>query len=224
MNVQELNEELIEEIQKSADSEASQPYFYIKRLFDIVISLFTTIVLSPLMICIAVIVKLTSEGPAIYKQRRVGRGGKTFVIYKFRTMVKNADSLIKTFNKEQREDFEKNYKLSEDPRITKIGSFLRKSSLDELPQLLNILKGEMTIVGPRPVTEAEIEKYGIYAKYYYSVNPGLTGMWQVNGRSTTTYDERVMMDVDYVKGMSLINDAKLIFKTFHAVLSGKGAC
>jgi Bacterial sugar transferase. len=150
--------------------------------------------------------------------------GEEIEIYKFRSMVVDSDNFEKYFTKEQMKHFKENFKLENDPRITKIGKFLRKSSLDELPQLINIIKGQMSIVGPRPIVKDEVKKYGIYADTYFSVKPGLTGLWQVCGRSNTTYEERVQLDVKYVQNRSLLNDLKIILKTFGAVVTSKGAC
>lgn len=202
----------------------SAGYLFFKRLFDVVLSLLGIILLSPLLLVIALIVKCTSKGPAIYKHERIGLKGKKIYIYKYRSMVMDSGNFKKYFNEEQFKLFMTNFKLDNDPRITRIGMFLRKSSLDELPQLLNIFKGDMSIVGPRPIVEEELVKYGLFASTYLSIKPGLTGMWQVNGRSDTTYEERVQMDVKYVKNLSLLNDIKIIFKTFGAVLAKKGAC
>ena len=139
-------------------------------------------------------------------------------------MYEDADNLKKYFTSDLYREFKENYKLEDDPRITKTGKFLRMTSLDELPQILNILRGQMSIVGPRPVTREELSKYGRYADMLTSVKPGLTGMWQVNGRSCCSYRERVLLDMNYVHSLSIKNDWKLILRTFRAVLSGKGAC
>lgn len=138
-------------------------------------------------------------------------------------MVINAEELLNNLSPEQKEEFAKNFKLESDPRITKVGNFLRKSSLDELPQLLNILKGELSIVGPRPIVEKELKNYGIYGEKLLSVKPGLTGNWQANGRSDTTYEERVEMDMQYIDNRSIFMDIKIIFKTFSAVIKKQGA-
>lgn len=198
-------------------------YDFFKRIFDIVCSLIALIILSPVFLIMAILVKTTSEGPAFFAHKRVGKNGKEIKIYKFRSMVTNAEELIKQFTPEQKAEYEKNFKLENDPRITKVGKFMRKTSLDELPQLLNILKGDISIVGPRPVTEVETEIYGNYRDMLLSVKPGLTGFWAANGRSDTTYTRRRAMEIYYVKNRSLWLDIKIIFKTFASVFKGEGA-
>lgn len=198
-------------------------YDFVKRIADIFCSAIAIILLSPLFIIISIAIKATSEGPVIFVHKRVGKNGKEIGIYKFRSMVVNAEALIEKFTPEQKEEFQKNFKLENDPRITKIGKFLRKTSLDELPQLFNILKGDLSIVGPRPVMEVETEIYGKYKDMLLSVKPGLTGFWAANGRSDTSYKKRRAMEIYYVKNRSLLFDIKIIFKTIISVFTGKGA-
>lgn len=198
-------------------------YDFFKRIFDIVCSLVALIILSPVFLIMAILVKTTSEGPVFFAHKRVGKNGKEIKIYKFRSMVTNAEELIKQFTPEQKAEYEKNFKLENDPRITKVGKFMRKTSLDELPQLLNILKGDISIVGPRPIMEVETEIYGNYRDMLLSVKPGLTGFWAANGRSDTTYTRRRAMEIYYVKNRSLWLDIKIIFKTFVSVFKGEGA-
>ncbi len=198
-------------------------YDFVKRIADIFCSAIAIILLSPLFIIISIAIKATSEGPVIFVHKRVGKNGKEIGIYKFRSMVVNADALIEKFTPEQKEEFQKNFKLENDPRITKIGKFLRKTSLDELPQLFNILKGDLSIVGPRPIMEVETEIYGKYRDMLLSVKPGLTGFWAANGRSDTSYKKRRAMEIYYVKNRSLLFDIKIIFKTIISVFTGKGA-
>ena len=198
-------------------------YDFFKRFFDIVLSLIALILLSPIFLIIAILVKTTSEGPVIFKHKRVGLHGKEIGIYKFRSMVINAEELIKSFTPEQKEEYEKNFKLENDPRITKVGNFLRKTSLDELPQLLNILKGDISIVGPRPIMDVETEIFGNYRELLLSVKPGLTGFWAANGRSDTSYNRRRAMEIYYVKNRSLFFDIKIIFQTVISVFKGEGA-
>lgn len=200
-----------------------RPYFYFKRIFDFLASLFALIILSPVFLVLALIIKLDSKGSVFFKHKRIGKNGKYIYIYKFRTMVENAEELIQKFNKKQKEEFEKNFKLEDDPRITKVGKFLRKTSLDELPQLINILKGDMSLVGPRPVVDGEIDKYGFKKNKFLSVTPGLTGYWACNGRSDIDYDERIKMELYYVDHCSLILDIKIILKTVVAVIKKEGA-
>lgn len=198
-------------------------YDFVKRVFDIVWSLIGLIVLSPVFIILSILVKTSSEGPVFFAHKRVGKGGKTIKIYKFRSMVTNAEELIKQFTPEQKAEYEKNFKLENDPRITKVGNFMRKTSLDELPQLINILKGDISIVGPRPVMDVETQIYGNYRNMLLSVKPGLTGFWAANGRSHTTYTRRRAMEIYYVKNRSVLLDLKIIFKTFISVFKREGA-
>lgn len=198
-------------------------YSYIKRIIDIVASLIGLIIISPFFLIIMLLIKLDSKGPCFFIHKRVGKNGKEFGVYKFRTMVQNAEELLKTLTPEQEKEFKENFKMENDFRITRVGKFLRKTSLDELPQLLNILIGNMTLVGPRPVIKIELEKYGKYKNKFLSVTPGLTGYWQANGRSDTTYEERVNMDMYYIDNMSLFLDIKIVFQTVISVLKKEGA-
>lgn len=198
-------------------------YDFFKRLFDIVLSVVAIILLSPILLILFIIVKATSKGPAIYKHKRVGKDGKTIYIYKFRSMVVDADKMIHNFTPEQKAEFEKNFKLENDPRVTKIGKFLRKTSLDELPQLFNILKGDIAFIGPRPVIQAETELYGSNRELLLSIRPGLTGFWASNGRSDTSYKRRRAMELYYVKNRSFGFDIKIFFKTVISVFKGEGA-
>lgn len=198
-------------------------YDFVKRFADILCSAIAIILLSPFFIIISIAIKATSKGPVIFVHKRVGKNGKEIGIYKFRSMVMNAEALIEKFTPEQKEEFQKNFKLENDPRITKIGKILRKTSLDELPQLFNIIKGDLSIVGPRPIMEVETEIYGKYKDMLLSVKPGLTGFWAANGRSDTSYKRRRAMEIYYVKNRSLLLDIKIIFKTVISVFTGKGA-
>ncbi|MGN1300442.1 MAG: sugar transferase [Clostridia bacterium] len=203
-------------------------YIGIKRTIDVIGSLVGMVLLVPATIAIYIARKVLKEddGPIFYTQLRIGKNGKQFKLYKFRSMCMNADEKLKEYlksNEKARKEFEENQKLQHDPRITKLGNFLRKTSLDELPQMLNILKGEMSFVGPRPVVKREIEKYGESKEKLLSVKPGLTGYWQVNGRSNTTYEERMNMELYYVDNCSLWLDIKIFFKTFIAVFKKEGA-
>jgi len=203
--------------------EEKNVYKILKRTVDIIGSLLGLILLSPIFLILSIVVKADSPGPIFFAHKRLGYNGDLIRIYKFRTMVINAEELLNNLSPEQKEEFAKNFKLENDPRITKVGNFLRKSSLDELPQLLNILKGELSIVGPRPIVEKELKNYGIYGEKLLSVKPGLTGNWQANGRSDTTYEERVEMDMQYIDNRSIFMDIKIIFKTFSAVIKKQGA-
>ena len=203
---------------------ANKPvYDFVKRFADIICSAIAIILLSPFFIIISIAIKATSKGPVIFVHNRVGKNGKKIGIYKFRSMVMNAEELIEKFTPEQKEEFKKNFKLKNDPRITKIGKFLRKTSLDELPQLFNILKGDLSIVGPRPIMEVETKIYGEYKDMLLSIKPGLTGFWAANGRSDTSYKRRRAMEIYYVKNRSLVFDIKIIFKTVISVFKGDGA-
>lgn len=198
-------------------------YNFFKRSFDIISASIGILFLLPLFIVLAILVKLDSKGPIFFSHKRIGKNGKIIGIYKFRSMVSNSEEIFKNFTEEQKKEFEKNFKLDDDPRITKIGGFLRKTSLDELPQLLNIIKGDMSVVGPRPIVRAEVEKYGVCADKLFSVKPGLTGFWQTNGRSDTTYEERVQMDMYYIDNRSFLLDIRIILKTVISVIRKEGA-
>ncbi len=198
-------------------------YLVIKRILDVICALCGLILLSPLFLGIAIAIKIDSKGPVFFKHNRIGKNGKPLGLYKFRSMYENAEDMIRNFTPEQKREWKENYKLDHDPRITKVGDFLRKSSLDELPQLLNIIKGELSIVGPRPVIQEELEKYGKNKEKFLSVTPGLTGYWQAYARSDVDYDKRMQMELYYVDNASFWWDIKIIFATFGAVLKGKGA-
>lgn len=197
---------------------------FLKRFFDIILSSVSLILLSPVFLIISLIIKLDDpKGGVFFAHRRVGKNGKEIDIYKFRSMVHNAEELIERFTPEQKEEYHKNFKLDHDPRITRVGKFLRRTSLDELPQLLNIFLGQLSVVGPRPVLEEETQLYGDNRDLFLSVRPGLTGYWAVNGRSTIDYDERIRLELYYVEHRSLLLDIKIIFKTFAAVFRCDGA-
>lgn len=200
-------------------------YAFFKRLFDIVVSFVATIIISPLLIILWLLVKLTSKGPGIYTSIRVGKNGKKFKFYKFRSMVVNAEEMKKDLMNQNEMKDGVYFKMKDDPRITKIGKFLRKTSLDELPQLFNILKGDISIVGCRPCLVEEYEKMSEYQKQRFLVPAGLTGEWQVRARSTSSsFEEVVKYDLDYIQNKrGFWYDIKLIFLTIGVVLSGKGA-
>jgi len=202
-------------------------HYSFKRAFDICFSLLALIVGFPLFLAVGIAVRLSSKGNIIYSHERIGRGGKPFRCYKFRTMYPDADQRLKEIllkDSALREEWEKSHKLKHDPRITKVGAFLRKTSLDELPQFWNVLRGDLSVVGPRPVVRAEVQRYlGARAPLILSVRPGLTGLWQVSGRSNTSYEIRLTMDEEYVRAQSLLLDLKLIAKTIPAMLFTRGA-
>ena len=201
---------------------------FIKRFIDIVGALIGCILLIPITIGVYIARKILHEddGPMFYEQLRIGKNGKTFRIYKFRTMVIGADEKLKKIleeNEELRKEYEENRKLKNDPRITKIGAFLRKTSLDEWPQFINVLKGDMSLVGPRPYLINEKNDMGIYYSYIIKIKPGITGLWQVSGRSECTFKERLDLDLDYYKNMSLKQDAKILKDTVVKVFKREGA-
>ena len=198
-------------------------YKLIKRLFDFCAALIGSIITLPFFIIIAIAIKLDSKGPVFFIHHRVGKNGKALPILKFRTMIVGAENMIKDFTPEQKKEWETNFKLEHDPRVTKIGHFLRKTSIDELPQLYNILAGQLSVVGPRPVTKEEIEKYGKNKDKILSVTPGLTGWWACNGRSNIDYQERMELELYYVDHASLLLDLKIILKTVKITLSHEGA-
>ncbi|MEH0876419.1 undecaprenyl-phosphate galactose phosphotransferase WbaP [Pectobacterium cacticida] len=198
---------------------------FVKRGFDIFGSLAIVIILSPVLITLFYLVS-KDGGNAIYGHERIGRNGKKFKCLKFRSMVKNSQAVLRELlenNPEARAEWEKDFKLKNDPRITKVGKFIRKTSLDELPQLFNVLKGEMSLVGPRPIVDEELERYAGEIDYYLMAKPGMTGLWQVSGRNDVDYDTRVYFDSWYVKNWSLWNDIAILFKTINVVLKRSGA-
>lgn len=198
-------------------------YRIVKRILSILCSVISIIVLSPLFIIISLVVKISSKGSVFFIHERIGFQGKKFKLIKFRTMVDNAEDMIASFNPEQKKEWEENFKLKDDPRITKIGKFLRKTSLDELPQLINILKGDMSFVGPRPIVEDELSWYGDNKEKLLSVKPGLTGWWAVNGRSDVPYPERCDFELYYVDRVSFGFDLLILVKTLGAIVRKDGA-
>lgn len=203
------------------------PNLYVKRAFDLFLSLLLSPIVLVVTIVVSVLIKLETRGPVFFTHLRVGQGGKLIRVYKFRTMYQDAqDRLGKLLEEKEdlRIEWEKYRKLKEDPRVTKIGRFLRKTSLDELPQIFNVIKGDMSLVGPRPVTQEELERYyREFAQIYKMVKPGITGYWQVSGRNEVDYDVRVAMDTFYVVNWSLWLDIYILIKTLWVVLKGKGA-
>lgn len=198
----------------------------LKFVFDWVLTFFGTLAISPILLAIALWIYHDSPGPVLFKHRRVGRNGREFNCYKFRSMCVDADVRLKELlakNPAAREEWNRDFKLKNDPRVTKSGHFLRRTSLDELPQIFNVLKGEMSLVGPRPIVAAEVPRYGKFIQDYYMVRPGITGMWQTSGRSDIDYAERVAMDSWYVRNWNIWFDAVLLWRTFSVVFSKKGA-
>ncbi len=198
----------------------------LKRLMDIAIIIVALPLILPVFIILMFLTKITSKGPIFYGHERVGKNGKPFKCLKFRSMNINSQEMLEKIlatDPVRRAQWEKDRKFEDDPRVTKFGKFLRKTSLDELPQLINILIGQMSFIGPRPVTEPELEKYGKYKNYVLSVSPGLSGMWQISGRSDTGYEERIQFDTYYIQNWSIWLDIWILIKTFWVVLEGKGA-
>ena len=198
----------------------------IKRLMDFVAATHRWHPAVPLFFYLAFAVKMSSRGPIIYGHERIGRYGRRFKAWKFRTMFQDSNLVLEQYledNPDMKEEWERDHKLRYDPRITRIGRFLRKTSLDELPQLWNVIRGDMSLVGPRPIVTEEIEKYGPYFGLYTMVKPGITGLWQVSGRNNTTYEERVQLDAYYVRNWSPWVDAFLLLKTIRIVLFAQGA-
>ena len=223
LNVEQYSSVKIAEREKVV-VKGGKVYAFFKRTFDIVCSLLAIIILSIPMLIIGLLVITTSKGPMIYSSKRVGKNGKIFNCYKFRSMVKGAEEKLPELLNKNEVKGGITFKMKNDPRITKFGKFIRKTSIDELPQLFNILKGDMSIVGPRPCTTREFELYDENDKQRLLVPQGLTGEWQANGRSETTFEEMIDMDLDYIQNKrSFWYDLKLIFKTILVVLFGKGA-
>ena len=199
---------------------------FFKRLLDLFIIFVFSPIIIPIMLILSILTKITSKGPVFYGHPRIGKDGKPFKCWKFRSMCINSQEILKEIletNPQMRAEWEKDHKFVNDPRVTKFGKFLRKTSLDELPQLINIFLGQMSFIGPRPVTEEELYKYGEYKDYVLSVTPGLSGMWQVSGRSDTGYEERVFFDTYYIQNWSVWLDIWILIKTIWVVLNRKGA-
>jgi Undecaprenyl-phosphate galactose phosphotransferase WbaP len=198
----------------------------IKRVLDLSIVVTGGILILPFLLLIALIIKLSSPGPVLYGHKRLGQNGKHFIVYKFRSMVIDSQERLQKLleqDPEIKKEWEKNHKLQNDPRITGVGKFLRRTSIDEFPQLINILKGEMSLVGPRPIVDDEVNKYGEDFNWIFSAKPGLTGLWQVSGRSETDYPARVSYDAYYLRSWSVWLDLWILFVTLGAVLRGRGA-
>jgi lipopolysaccharide/colanic/teichoic acid biosynthesis glycosyltransferase len=194
----------------------------LKRCLDIFLSIMMILILSPLLFLTALLIKIEDRGPIIYRQQRVGIKGKRFIMYKFRSMITNADRIRDELN-DLNETQSIIFKIRKDPRLTRTGRIIRKLSIDELPQLFNILKGDMSIVGPRPPLPSEVSKYRLRDLKRLDVTPGLTCFWQVSGRSNINFDGQVDLDLQYIESQSIWTDIKLLFKTIPAVLTGKGA-
>ena len=202
-------------------------YFFVKRLFDILMAIIGIIVMIPIALLVKISYMLTGDFDSIfYKQKRIGKNGEEFDFYKFRSMIPNADKVLKELLKNDKKlakEYKINKKLEHDPRVTKMGNILRKTSLDELPQVLNIIKNDMSVIGNRPYLPREKEDMGIYYNDIIKTKPGLTGLWQVSGRSNTTFEERLKIEQEYSNSYGFRLDVKIFFKTFEAVFKHKGA-
>ena len=224
-----MNNEVVlkSELMSSGTSIKNYIFLGVKRLFDIIVALIGCIALLPLMLIVKICNIISGDlNPIFFSQNRIGKNGKEFKFYKFRSMIPNADeALFKLLEKnpERAKEYKLNKKLENDPRITKIGNVLRKTSLDEVPQMINVLKGDMSLIGPRPLIEGELDLHNGDHELYESVRPGITGWWACNGRSATTYEERLKLEYYYVQNMSLKLDIKCIIKTVLAVIKKDGA-
>ena len=202
-------------------------YRVMKRLVDLTICVLVSPIAALVCALIALAVRLDSRGPVFYQHRRIGRNGTVFGMWKFRTMCENADAALDEYllqTPESMKEWSANHKLKHDPRVTRIGAFLRRTSLDEVPQIWNVLNGTMSFVGPRPIVHAEIHRYGIHFSYFIYMKPGVTGLWQVSGRSALSYDDRVKLDVLYAREWSPLLDTKILLKTLPCVFRSHGAC
>jgi Undecaprenyl-phosphate galactose phosphotransferase WbaP len=211
---------------KVAGPEQLFRYHVIKRSLDILLVTLLSPVLLPLLVVVAAAVWLSSPGPVFFSHRRIRRHGEFFTMWKFRTMCINSGEVLERYlteHPEARREWLKTHKLKNDPRVTRVGNFLRRTSLDELPQVWNVLSGTMSLVGPRPIVAAEVEKYGEYFADYCLVKPGITGLWQVSGRSELTYRQRVQLDREYARGWSLRRDLEILLRTWSSVVNRDGA-
>ncbi|WP_027955576.1 sugar transferase [Halobacillus kuroshimensis] len=200
----------------------TRTYFIMKRTFDLLAALIGLVILSPVFLIVSILIKWEDpKGPVLFKQLRVGESGSTFYMYKFRSMVYNAEEMLDTLI-DQNEVEGPMFKMKRDPRITKVGYWIRRTSIDEFPQLINVLRGEMSLVGPRPPLPREVIIYSNYDMQRLLIRPGCTGMWQVSGRSNVSFKEMVQLDLYYIQHQSLKLDMKLLFKTFYVVVSSKG--
>ena len=197
-------------------------YHSIKRIFDFMAAICGVIILSPVMLVIAILIKVEDHGPVFYKQVRVGKNGKKFKMYKFRSMFVNADKMLAKL-KEQNDVEGPMFKMKDDPRITKVGHFIRKHSLDELPQFLNVIKGDMSLVGPRPPLPSEVAEYSDYDKQRLYVTPGCTGLWQATERNEVGFSEMVQLDIQYIQRASFMFDLWIIWKTVEIIIKPNGS-
>lgn len=223
-NITSLVPEAVNDDQKKSLKKVDK---ILKRTIDIIASIFGIIALLPLTICVYIANLIYKDrGPVFYTQNRIGQNGKIFKMYKYRSMIVGADDKLEKYleeNEDARKEFNQYKKLKDDPRVTKVGKFIRKTSIDEFPQFINVLKGEMSLVGPRPYLEKEREDMNGYYQYIVTCKPGLTGLWQVSGRNDCTFDERIDLDMEYYNNHNLKMDIKIIFKTVGKILKKEGA-
>lgn len=210
------------EVDSQTQEKESTLYNFTKRLIDIIASSLGVIALSPLFLVVAILIKKESEGPVIFSQDRIGKDGVSFKMYKFRSMVQNAEELKEKL-KEQNEMSGPMFKMKEDPRVTRVGKFIRKTSIDELPQLINVLKGDMSLVGPRPSLPKEVKEFEPWMKERLNVKPGLTCYWQVSGRNNIDFEDWMKLDIKYVRERNTLTDLKLIFKTVFVLFGDENA-
>lgn len=222
MEIENLSDELNHKDIDSEEEDTNYTYTFSKRTLDLILSLIGVICLSPVFLIVGLIIKLDSRGPIIFSQKRIGKDGKEFNMYKLRSMVVNAEELKKKLI-DKNEVSGPMFKMKDDPRITKIGKFIRKTSIDELPQLINVLKGEMSLVGPRPSLPKEVAEFEPWMMRRLEVKPGLTCYWQVSGRSSIGFEEWMRLDIKYIEEKSMWIDIKLIFKTFFVLFGDKNA-
>ncbi|NMO79581.1 sugar transferase [Niallia alba] len=212
-----------QEIEYILATNEKKGYLYLKRLFDIILSLVGILVLFPLFLMISICIKLEDrKGPVLFSQTRIGKNERPFTMFKFRSMVSNAEELLEGLL-EQNETTGAMFKMKQDPRVTRVGSFIRKTSIDELPQLLNVLKGDMSLVGPRPPLKREVDIYTSYQKQRLLVKPGCTGLWQISGRSNIGFEEMVELDLKYIMERNFFKDIIIIIRTLLLVFNNKGA-
>lgn len=209
--------------QRGPCAQYARPHYQIgKRVFDLVVATLALIILFPVFLIISLAVFMSGGSPIVYRQTRVGRNGRNFKIYKFRTMVRNAEEVLQS-RPELMEEYQRTYKITNDPRISRLGHFLRMTTLDELPQLFNVIRGDMSLVGPRPVVPPELEKFGSDQAIYLYMKPGCAGLWQCSGRSELTYEDRVRLDLMYCRKASLRYDFRILCRTFLAIITMRGA-
>ena len=221
-----MNAEVFTSVEKTVARGAPRPTLDLAFLFSVVVAVLLIVFLAPLMICVVLAVRLQDGGPVLFTQQRVGYGGRPFACLKFRSMAVDAEARLERLLAEDlfaRAEWASDHKLRIDPRITPMGMFLRRSSLDELPQLFNVLRGEMDLVGPRPIVPSEVRRYGRRIHHYYAVRPGITGLWQISGRTDISYRRRVAIDTVYARSKDFAFDLKILAMTLPAVLFRRGS-